>query len=446
MILDKAVLGAIASRWADGMFSSRWGNLIARWCVSYYNKYHKAPGKNIQNIYDQWSSGGGRDNETVEEIGTLLRQLSGQYSSERKSINPSFVIDTAAVYFNRVKLRELKDQLEAALETGELEQADTLLSEYSKIELGVSHGINVLEDREAIERAFLTKNKPIIKHRHGLKLFFGNALERDAFVAFMGPEKRGKTWQLLDLAWRAMVQGRKVAFFEVGDLSESQIMRRFMIRAARSPMEPRTIKWPVAIFPADHSAKSANVEHKEIVFPDGLDFQLAWEACQRIAAKNKGDLKLSIHPNSSISVNGIRNIVETWGRNGWIPDVIIIDYADILAGPPGVSDGREQINATWKGLRALSQELHCLVVTATQAKASSYSTFTMSKQDFAEDKRKFAHVTGMVGLNCTPEEKSRGLMRYNWLVLREEDYSETACCHIASCFSVANPTVMSVMA
>ena len=55
-----------------------------------------------------------------------------------------------------------------------------------------------------------------------------------------------------------------------------------------------------------------------------------------------------------------------------------------------------QINTTWKQLRALSQDRHCLVVTATQANAGSYTREApMDRRSFSEDKRKLAHATGI---------------------------------------------------
>ena len=46
-----------------------------------------------------------------------------------------------------------------------------------------------------------------------------------------------------------------------------------------------------------------------------------------------------------------------------IPDVIIVDYADILA-PEDTrqSEKRHQVDETWKALRRLSQEWHALVI------------------------------------------------------------------------------------
>ena len=55
MIVDPIVLGRISSKYQSQMFKSKWANIIAKWCLSYYQKYEKAPMKNIQGLFEEWS-------------------------------------------------------------------------------------------------------------------------------------------------------------------------------------------------------------------------------------------------------------------------------------------------------------------------------------------------------------------------------------------------------
>ena len=98
-------------------------------------------------------------------------------------------------------------------------------------------------------------------------------------------------------------------------------------------------------------------------------------------------------------------------------DVVVIDYADLLA-TDSRDDFRHRENLKWSNLRGLAQIFNCLVVTATQSDANSYSARTITKKHFSEDKRKLAHVTGMIGLNQTESEERDEEMRLNWVVLR----------------------------
>lgn len=154
-------------------------------------------------------------------------------------------------------------------------------------------------------------------------------------------------------------------------------------------------------------------------------------------------LKLSCHFNSTLSVDGIENVLQDWERDGWIPDVIVIDYADILKMEYPNMEGRDRINETWKRLRALSQRRHCLLVSATQSDASSYDRNILKMGNFTDDRRKIDSVTGMVGINQTEHEKKRGIVRLNWISLRDDDFHPSSCVHVAGCLSIANPAICS---
>lgn len=108
---------------------------------------------------------------------------------------------------------------------------------------------------------------------------------------------------------------------------------------------------------------------------------------------------------------------------GWMPGIIVIDYADILAPESGSGrDFRHQENARWEALRRLSQDWECCVVTATQSTRETYRKRLISEGDASEDKRKAAHVTAMFGLNKDAHDRRRGWMRINPVFVRDDDY------------------------
>ena len=146
-----------------------------------------------------------------------------------------------------------------------------------------------------------------------------------------------------------------------------------------------------------------------------------------------------------MSAGDIERDIAIFFKEGWEPDVIVIDYADILKPEAHCKtwEYRQQINETWKVLRRISQTFHILVVTATQTSASSYNSPTIKKTDFSEDKRKAAHITGMLGINQTSEEKSQGIYRLNWVFLRDGAWTDTQVVYTAGQLALACPCVIS---
>ena len=452
MIVNSQVLGNVAAKWTDdGLFKSEWGNLIGKWCIKYFTKYGKAPAQRIETSFANWATDKRRNPEQVELINKFLSGLSGEYNARRKEIDVPHILDTAGELFNGVILDRLKLAIESGLNTGKLKETIAKVSQFGPIEILHSNGTDFFTDRRSVVRMVKHQRESLFNWSGDLGLFYGMELEREGFLAFMAPEKRGKTWNLIDVAYTAMLKRRRVAFFEVGDLSELQTQRRFAIRACGRPLKAtrpdKPIKIPVKFLPSEDSPE---VEFKVKKYKTDLTTQDIWERFQEIQSnKIKSQhsfLRMSVHPNSSISVQGIRSVLDSWKRNGWEADVIVIDYADILAAPPGFhGETRDAINENWKQMRRMSQELKALVVTATQASANSYSADNLDMTHFSEDKRKFAHVTGMIGINQTQAEKELQITRLNWLVLREDEFYSTRHVWLAGCLSVGNPSILSCL-
>jgi len=449
MIVSKEVLSRIRPKWEkEGLFKSEFSNIIAGWCIKHFDRYGDAPGKEIQAKYESWSSSGtANKKELISLVEKFLDGLSNEYEEAAEGINTDVMVDTAADYFNRIKAERLSTEVEGDISRGKVDEALKRIQSFSKIEIGTSAVINVMQDQDAMRKAFEQKEESIVNYVGALGEFFGNALEREGFIAFMAPDKSYKSIWLMDLAYRAMTQRRRVAFFEVGDMTERQILRRIAVRASRKPRKPKTIKYPTSIIHYPEMMY-ADVECNEREFKKGLTWQEAVAACDRVMkrkVKSKESYwRLMCYPNSTCNMNDVKTQVQEWARrDGWIADVIIIDYADILAPTHSTDEGREQINKTWKAMRALSQSSHALVATATQSSAKGYSKDILSRKEFSDDKRKMAHVTAMVGINVSDTEKENGSMRLNWIVLRDDEFVSTKCVYVASAIDLMNPAIRS---
>ncbi|MDR2170549.1 MAG: hypothetical protein LBP59_10440 [Planctomycetaceae bacterium] len=244
------------------------------------------------------------------------------------------------------------------------------------------------------------------------------------------------TFMLLDVAWRAVLQRRRVAFFEIGDMSQNQIMLRLMQRVTKRPRRRGYYSFPTCL-EVDRK-RNVITDPVQEYFEFGLDVEDALSACNELAI-DRGLLRLSVHANSTVSVLTLESVLDSWERVGWTPDVIVIDYADLLIPVDSRLEKRHQVDETWRRLRGLSQVRHCLIITATQADAASYKTKVLDKSNFSESKTKLAHATGIIGINATPQERDQSVRRLNWIVRREGSYNELDMLYIAGSLAVACP-------
>jgi hypothetical protein len=177
------------------------------------------------------------------------------------------------------------------------------------------------------------------------------------------------------------------------------------------------------------------------------DVQKAVDQLKMNSAMKELPLRLRCSGAGVISASEIEADILKLSQEGWVPDVVVIDYADLLAPEAGSGrlDFRHQIDATWKILRRISLDYHILVLTATQAAARSYDQWLIRKGDFSEDKRKNAHVTGMIGINQTPAEKKKGVYRLNWIFLRDGEWTESQYVWMAGNLALGCPAMRSLL-
>jgi replicative DNA helicase len=446
MIVDSIVLGRIAAKWQPRSFKSKWSNIVARWCLDYYERYNKAPMKHVEGLFEHWSEKT-KDKTNVELVRKFLATLSNEYENLKSESNSDYVIDIAARHFNQVKIESLVEEIETDISEGQPDRAHDRLVGYSRIEMGVGAGVDVLHDVDVMRKAFdAEKTETLIKFPGALGEFFKGTLERENFISFMGKKGVGKSYWLMTMAYEAMLQRRRVAMFEVGDMGESQTMRRFLIRVSRQPRYPCDVYYPTKIYYSEKKRKVVrDFDLRE--YTKRLSWRKAAKACDRVLRKKvkskESYLKLSCHFNSTLSVNGIESMLQNWEREGWIPEVIVIDYADILKMKYAGIEGRDRIDETWKQLRQLSQRRHCLLITATQSDVASYDRGTMKMDNFTDDRRKIDSVRGMIGINQTEQEKKKGITRLNWVALNDHEFQPSKCVHVAGCLAIANPAIQS---
>ena len=425
MITSDEFLGRVHEKLDSEILGSKYASFIADWCTRYYKKYTHAPKKTIRSVFESESLK--HDEDTMELVRDLIDGLGNEFESD--GINIDYLVDTADREIRKSKLSILSESIDVLLESDEIEKAEGELFQYDGAGVAKTMGVDPLNDDDLLRDVFENVQEPVLQMPGAMGEMLDPYLVRDSFVAFLAPEKRGKSWAMLECVYRGLLQGKNVAYFEAGDMSQHQVLRRMLVRMSGRPMYKRdcgNILIPKRITTVKDGFY--DIEHKEVEVDKPLELASGIKAkerfLKRIQAKNKTRLKLSNHPNSTLSVADIKNQLDFWERSeGFVPDIVVLDYADILA-LPGKEDHRIKIGNTWKELRQLSQRRHVCLITATQADTAGYKQKWLSMENFSESKEKIAHVTCMVGLNQTDTEKENQVMRLNFVALREGGYSQ----------------------
>ena len=471
-IVSTEYVSLLYNKWDPRYIRSGTATMLIEWCLDYYARYSKAPGRDIEGIFSAKLKEGRIQKDRVADIEDILESLSDEY--DREQFNVSYLVDQTEAYFTDQNLRNFADDIRNAIDGGNTAEAERVANDYKPVVKGVHSAIDPFADRSRIRRAFEERADPLVRFSKALGSFWNDQFTRDAFVALLAPEKRGKSFMLMEIAFRAIRSGCNVIFFQAGDMSENQMLRRLCLYLARRSDQEKYCRgmfYPV-LDCVENQNDSCNKDERECDFgflkedddsdltfsmlrqfhKDNPEYKpcrncsqmrptvwlqwskpvhvLRWPEAYKMAKafrkKHEKHFVLSTHASDSLSISEIRTLLDVWEKQeNIVPDVIIVDYADLLASDPDCAflQPRDQVNKIWQRLRSLSQARHCLVVTATQADANSYDRHVLGLSNFSEDKRKYAHVTGMYGLNQSDEEKKIGLLRINQLVVRDADFS-----------------------
>jgi hypothetical protein len=441
MITSTAVLAGVASKWDGKLFASTWANKIAGWAVEHFKKHQQAPDSSITVYFEEWAASNGSDKDNIESISSLLAYLSREGFKAQHNHTPDFVLDIAAKHFTRNRIAATNRAAEADLEMNEVDRAAKRISEFRKIEMG--NGVyDTFGSESLIQELFAVRAEPLIKWKSkAINNFFDTSLERDGFLAFWGKNKVGKSYFLLNIAWQAYIQGLKVAYFVVGDMSRLQVWPRLIERAARRSMRVDPHGWDLPIEIENVGRELPIVKYDKRHAEADMTPDDCLELFGRVRERFGTGLRVRTWPSLSVSIHGLEAELSAWEYDNFQIDVAVIDHADNLAPVSNEkgADKRDQIYTTWKLMRAMSQRRHALVVTASQADTKSFHARILTRDNFSDDRRKLDDVTGTIGINQTDEEKIANLYRLNWINGRTLRFAETECLWLASCLPIADP-------
>ena len=439
LCLDTAVLSAIAPTLPANPFPSQWANTVTKWATDHFTQFGECPGaQGITARYTQWAESA--DTAVAEIVHKWLTGL------EPSTLTPGYAIEMIGKLVQKTSVTRLRDQITNSIDRGVPDAAVSAVEAWVKPVLGsvADDGVYLLEDEDAVRQAFHTvQQEPLITLPGALGELMNPNFIPNALVGLLAPNKSGKSAWLLHLAWKAVTQGRRTVFFSLGDMTQAQIINRLLPKVCRCPRHPGTYRIPTKV---EYKDKEPSVEFSIRQSGTGVTEEMAVKAFSAFRGENGKRFRLVTHPAGSYSAFDLANQLERWAQSGWLPEVVVLDYADILNHPQGGSELRHKINATWTELRAISSRMDCLIVVATQSDTAGFGRWLLGKENFNECRRILDHCSSFFGLNTTEQERKLNLCRINPIAIREAEYLNDytgSCVVSAGCYRLQAPNILS---
>lgn len=433
---------------------------VIGWCQDYYKTYKQAPGMHLSDIFEVEKDK--IDADDSKAISTLLTRLSNE--SEDQEFNEEYLKDRALGHFRKRQITLANEKMTSLVNLGRIDEAEKIIESYRKTISITSKWINPF-DQDIIKNYFMDQSakKDILFQLPGDLGKFIGPFERNWLVGFLAPTKRGKSFFLMELAIQAAFEKKKVVFVSL-EMSTEQVLKRMYKRLTSMADETKEYIFPCFDCKKNQEnscSKTMRKNNMRLLNSEGLKPQyeknLKYEAC--IECKGKRDfvpatwfttmqkdkmtvaqvskqaksnvfpfgknIKVIAYSAFSANISQIRSDIAMLDNvEGFVPDLIVIDYADILAPEDARVTGRDRIDETWKTLKRMASEIHCCVASASQANRQSFDKKNVTQVDASEDIRKISNSDLFLSINQTPIEKRESVTRINKIAAREDDFDQ----------------------
>lgn len=383
--------------------------IVAIWIKDYFQKFKEAPKKNIIKLYrshiDEL-----KDESLQENILTFIEKLDKDYDSIKVS-NEDFAIQNAIKYLKARSLKNFSEDIDSYIASGDIEKAENCVTKFRKVEIASGEGVSLLEDSDIITESFTEEQDLLFAYPGDFGRLIGD-IHREDFIAFLAPMKAGKTFQLIDFGIEALKNNLKVVMYSL-EMSRTNMIKR--VWTALSGQITKDIEIEVPYFEED--GDKWRIEKKVVNKKASSVLEVKKKQTSLKRLFRGGAFRIYAEPAYSMTVESLENKLDDLAYEGFYPDVIIIDYADIMA-PSDKNEYRQQIDGIWKRLRALAQKRKAVVVTASQTNRGAISR-EVEAEDVAEDIRKISHVTSMVAISKTKYCKQNKLAIFSQMAIRE---------------------------
>lgn len=308
MITSTEYLKKIAPIYESTFIVSREARIIAQWCLEYFKKYGKAPGRHIEIIYTRKLPKLGESQ--AEGIELILQSLSDEFS--HKNLNTDYLWDETQYYFQERQLEDLAASTQESINTGNLDEATEAIKRFQPIS-------PIGSDIESqIEATILDGSKFARMDFPKLNCFLHPWLAAESLIMIYGWRERGKTWLgiIIAIGLTRRVQDEQLnigpwefrrkcgVLYVDGEMPCAELQKRYKRLTRHLP--PMSGKYPLIILSANYFAKQ--LEGKGITIATA-----EWREALYQFLKKHAEYRILMLDNLSALTAGIK---ETLKRNG----------------------------------------------------------------------------------------------------------------------------------
>jgi len=313
---------------------------------------------------------------------TVLRDQIVEYLTRMKT-NPDlgdieYVKDKSLEFCKRQVFKEALEKSVQMIQTENYDSVLGIMKDAIAAGLPASQGHDFFEDMEA---RFVKVNRqacPTGLRRLDEKDILRGGLGRGEIGVLAAPTGVGKSHFLVAMGANAMRHGKNVVHYTF-ELTETDVGVRYDSNLCDIP-------------------SNEVLERKEEVIAKYKEMQL-------------GRLVIKEYPTGTATVNTIRTHIEKLSLKGFVPSLIVVDYADVMRSSRKMESLRHELKLVYEELRNLAMDLGVPVWTASQANRDASNSEVVGLENMSEAYGKAMVADIVLSLSRKPTEKSLGTGR-----------------------------------
>ncbi len=313
--------------------------------------------------------------ELSDEQDSVQKMLRDYYarvlSQEVDKKESEYIKDTALDFCKKQKLQEAMIKSVPLLQKSSFDEVAKIINDALKLGTSNDLGYDYMVD---FERRFEKKARdPVSTGWDPMDGISKGGLGKGELGVVIAPTGAGKSMVLVHLGSAALMAGKNVVHYTL-ELADTVVAGRYDSCITGYQLNELRV-------------------YKEQIYDHLRDLP--------------GKLIVKEYPTRSAGIQTIKNHIEKMKNQDFIPDVIIVDYADLLK-PEGSSreEKRHQLEAIYEELRGISQEIGCPLWTASQTNRSGLNAEVITMESISEAFNKCFVADFIFSVSRTVEDKS----------------------------------------
>jgi len=303
----------------------------------------------------------------------LSKQVRAFYASvlsDSELRDGPFIKDNALDFCRKQVLKGAMMKSVKLIKTSSFDEIQSVIEKALKLGTDNNFGHDFIKDFE--ERYTITARDPISTGFHRVDDICRGGLGKSELGVIIAPTGAGKSMVLVHLGTEALKLGKTVVHYTM-ELADTVVGNRYDSCISGVPL-------------ADLFS------NKRKVFEEIQDVE--------------GQLIIKEYPTKSASTETIKNHIERLKKRGIEPDMIIVDYADLLRPVKVAREKRHDLENTYEELRAIAQIYKCPLWTASQTNRSGLNAEIITMEAISEAFNKCFVADFIFSLSRTVQDKT----------------------------------------